>query len=53
MLYASLYLRDNDTLPKSGNTVKEWIIELFLVSQVVLVIYLAIFSAQINLSFDL
>jgi hypothetical protein len=53
MLYASPYLRDNNTLPKSGTIVKTWMIKLFLVSQVVIVTYLATFVAQIHLSFDL
>ena len=37
MLYSSPALRGNDTLPKSGTTIKTWMLELFLLSQAILI----------------
>jgi hypothetical protein len=37
MLYLSLALRNNNTLPKSGTTIKTWMLELFLLSQAMLI----------------
>jgi hypothetical protein len=53
MLYCSPALRGNDTLPKSGGTIKIWLLELFLVSQVILIQLLLDLEAKIYISFDL
>jgi hypothetical protein len=53
MLYSSPALRGNDTLPKSGTTVKIWLLELFLLSQVILIALLYQSGAKVHISFDL
>ncbi len=53
MLYASPALRGTDFLCKSGNTVKEWLIQMFIVSQVMLLSLLLTSETSIHLSFDL
>ena len=37
MLYCCPHLRGNDTLPKSSTTVRAWLLEMFIASQVILV----------------
>jgi hypothetical protein len=53
LLYSSPQLRGNDTLPKSGNSIKTWLLELFLLSQLVLIKLLYDSRAKIHISFDL
>jgi hypothetical protein len=53
MLYSSPALRNNNTLPKSGITVKTWLLELFLLSQVLLIALMYQSGAKVHLSFDL
>ena len=53
MLYSSPALRNNDTLPKSGVSIKTWLIELFILSQVILIALLYQSEAKIYISFDL
>lgn len=52
-LYAAPRLRGNDYLPKSGSTVKAWMLELFLLQQAFLIIFMTQTASQIHLSFDL
>lgn len=52
-LYAAPRLRGNDYLPKSGTTVKTWMLELFLIQQAFLITFMAQTASQIHLSFDL
>lgn len=53
VLYCSPALRGNDTLPKSGATIKTWLLEYFLLSQLVLIQLLLESGAKIHISFDL
>ena len=53
ILYCSLALRNNDTLPKSSNSVKTWLVELFFVSQLILIQLLLDSGAKIYMSFNL
>jgi hypothetical protein len=53
LLYCSPHLRRNDALPKSGTSIKTWMIELFLLHQAFLVALLAESRAMVHMSFDL
>jgi hypothetical protein len=53
MLYCSPALRGNDTLPKSSTSVKTWLLEYFLLSQLVLIQLLLVSGAKVHISFDL
>ena len=52
-LYASPPLRGNDILPKSGNTIKAWLLELYITCQVILIKLLLESNCQVYISFDL
>ena len=53
LLYSSPYLRGNDTLPKSGNSIKAALLEIFLACQLVLIQLLVESNCQVHISFDL
>jgi hypothetical protein len=53
LLYASPPLRGNDTLPKSGNSIRTWLLELYIVCQVLLIKLLLESNCQVHISFDL
>jgi hypothetical protein len=53
MLYCSPALQGNDILPKSGTSVKTWLLEYFLLSQLVLIQLLLDSSTKVHISFDL
>jgi hypothetical protein len=53
IFYSSPYLRGNDTLVKSGTSIATYLLELFIVSQVIIVSLLLASNASIHLSFDL
>jgi hypothetical protein len=53
MLYCCPHLRGNDTLPKSSTTVRAWLLEMFIASQVILVKLLFESNCQVHVSFDL
>ena len=52
-LYISPVLRGNNWLPKSGNSIKTWLVEFFLASQLVLIQLLLEVGSKIHVSFDL
>ena len=51
--FSCLALYNNNILPKSGTTIKTWILELFLLSQAMLIALLYQSGAKIYISFDL
>jgi hypothetical protein len=53
LLYCSPHLRRDNTLPKSGKSIKVWMIELFLLQQAFLVALLQASRAMVHISFDL
>jgi hypothetical protein len=53
LLYSSPQLRYNDILPKSSTTIKMWLLELFLLSQALLIKLLLTSGTKIHISFDL
>jgi hypothetical protein len=59
MLYSSSPLRGmtpertNDILPKSHSSIQKWLVELFLVSQAILIAFLAESEVLVHISFDL
>lgn len=53
MLYAAPRLRGNDALPRSGTTIKLWMLELFVLQQAFLVAFMLDSGSQVHLSFDL
>jgi len=53
ILYAFLNLRGNDTLLKSGNTIKILLLQMFIIFRVVLVALLLNLHAKVYISFDL
>jgi hypothetical protein len=40
LLYCSPHLRRNDALPKSGTSIKNWMVELFILHQAFMVVLL-------------
>lgn len=53
LLYSSPHLRNNDALPKSGTTIKLWMVELFLLQQAFIIALMQDSRAMIHISFDL
>jgi hypothetical protein len=53
ILYYSPTLRGNNTLLKSSTSVKTWLLEYFLLSQLLLIQLLLESSAKVHISFDL
>jgi len=52
-LYCSPHLRRNDALPKSGTSIKNWMVELFILHQAFMVALLEGSHAMVHISFDL